>query len=193
MESGPVCQRQRRRAAGAGRARRGNPKLQGAVSSQREVCYFPFSLFPFPLSASPYAAGTAKRRERKYQHRDGIDDRKTQEPCCRASVPLSPRGDRAVKREHAEYRPGGLVKKLARGAPHYAQRDFCRVPERRIKARGHTTILVHNAPGRCRVWQLFMLLIVFDARNLSVRSGNWRGSPWTPGSCFGLARALRLV
>jgi len=114
---------------------------------------FPLSLFYFPISASPYAAGAAKRREREYQHRDGVNDCETQQPGGRAGMPLTPRGDRAVEREHAENRSSSFMKKLACRAPDDAQGDFRRVPERRIEACGHATILVHNAPDRCRVRQ----------------------------------------
>src|ERR1700741_877061 len=86
--------------------------------------------FLFPISVLPDAARTAKRREREYQHRDGINDCKPQQPSGRAGMPLTPRGDRAVEREHAENCSSSFMKKLARRAPDDAQGDFRRVPER---------------------------------------------------------------
>ena len=159
-----MCRRQRCRGGGAGLARKGNRKSHGAVLLRREICDFPFSLFRLPSSVLPYAAGAAKRRECKYQHHDGVNDRETQQPSGRAGMPLTPCSDRAVEREHAENCSGGFMKKLARRAPDDAQGDFRRTPERRIEACGHATILVHIVLTRCPFGRVFMFLIAFDVQ-----------------------------
>jgi hypothetical protein len=123
-----------------------------------------FSIFYFPISTSPYAAGPAKRSECKYQHHDGVNDCETQQPSGRAGMPLTPRGDRAVEREHAENCSSSFMKKLARRAPDDAQGDFRRVPERRIEACDHAIILVHIVLSRCPFGRVFMLLIAFDVQ-----------------------------
>ena len=163
-ENGPTPRRHGRHGLAAGFLWEGNGKSRGTVSVCLEGRDFPLSLFYFPLSVSPYAAGATKRRECKYEHDDGVNDGETQQPSGRAGMPLTPSRDRAVEREHAENCSGGFMKKLARRAPDNAQGDFRRVPERRIEACSHATILVHILLSRCPFGRILMFLIAFEVQ-----------------------------
>lgn len=171
--------------------------MQPCAHAGPEICWWGQS--------SAYAACSAKRRERKDQHRDGIDDRESQEPGRGAAVPQSPGDTRKVEGEERENRAGGFVKKLACSAPHDAQRDFRGVPQRRIEACRHSTILVHiRVRPAWSNWPRGGGLVTTGGQAADTRHvirckkpdglvGNCRVSCCAPGSCFGLASALRLV